>query len=373
MRGFNVLALNKNKEIASLLRYTNLQWTRKYYESGLFSMEIPLDQYSSDFKYIYTYERPEMGVITQVNYIANQNYKAVNLSGYFLENSLNSRVAYKKPTSTNITNSPAWVNQTGRAEDVAFAYFNGFKDVKFAYGGSNFNSLLNIRPATSQGRGHIADHERDDTQLGSKIYQILKPSKMSYRINYDFESNEMVFEVWSGKDRTQDNTSGNNPVILSTRYGNIKNPDILVDISEYKQSAIVTNSYTENNVENVVVQAICERLTTETEYDDLFTVVNASVNRNDYSTDADFKTALATTGHEELLKLKKTISIQFDALESSYEYMTDFDLGDVCSIEISDIGLSCDATLVGCYEVIKQGKNTLTLEFDTFESIQGGL
>ena len=36
--GFNVIALDEKYQIVSLLRYTNLQWNRKYFEPGTFSL-----------------------------------------------------------------------------------------------------------------------------------------------------------------------------------------------------------------------------------------------------------------------------------------------------------------------------------------------
>ena len=45
--------------------------------------------------------------------------------------------------------------------------------------------------------------------------------------------------------------------------------------------------------------------------------------------------------------------------------MEDYDLGDLISVEISEIGLSIDARIVACYEVVKRGVWELTLEIGT--------
>jgi hypothetical protein len=45
--------------------------------------------------------------------------------------------------------------------------------------------------------------------------------------------------------------------------------------------------------------------------------------------------------------------------------MTDFDLGDVCNLEITEIDISAEARLIGCYEVVKDGVWTMTMEFGT--------
>ena len=83
MRGFNVIAMDKNYKVLSLIRSTNLQWNRKFHKSGIFSIQIPLNQYIHGMKYIYTEKRPELGKITQINYVEQGKYKYIQLSGYF--------------------------------------------------------------------------------------------------------------------------------------------------------------------------------------------------------------------------------------------------------------------------------------------------
>lgn len=318
-------------------------------------MEIPLAQYNSSYKYIFTKDRTEMGEITQINFINQRGYKAINISGFFLENWLNKRVVYRKGTS-NIVGGPEWMNQEGKSEDVAYAYFNAFKDVSISQSGDTVDCILGIESGQSLSRGKISNHERCGEKLGSKIYSILKPSEMSYRILYDFEENKKVFSVWSGYDRTQDQ-SENNPVTFSTRYGNIKNPNILIETTNYCNSCIIDN---ENNGA-VYERALLNKAAEDDEY--IFSYVKSSVNKNDYDSDTDFYSALEAEGKTDLNERVKLINVEFDAMEGSYDYMEDFDLGDKCNIEIPEVDISADAVLIGCYEVIKKGNHSLTLEF----------
>ena len=296
-----------------------------------------------------------MGEITQINFINQRGYKAINISGFFLENWLNKRVVYRKGTS-NIVGGPEWMNQEGNAEDVAYAYFNAFKDVSISQSGDTVDCILGIESGQSLSRGKISNHERCGEKLGSKIYSILKPSEMSYRILYDFEENKKVFSVWSGYDRTQDQ-SENNPVTFSTRYGNIKNPNILIETTNYCNSCIIDN---ENNGA-VYERALLNKAAEDDEY--IFSYVKSSVNKHDYDSDTDFYSALEAEGKTDLNERVKLINVEFDAMEGSYDYMEDFDLGDKCNIEIPEVDISADAVLIGCYEVIKKGNHSLTLEF----------
>ena len=93
--------------------------------------------------------------------------------------------------------------------------------------------------------------------------------------------------------------------------------------------------------------------------------LKSTVNRTDYESDEEFHRAIEAEAAAELLNRMKVINIEFDAMEGSYEYMVDFDLGDKCGIEFPQVPLSANAVLIGCYEVIKSGTWGLTLEFGT--------
>lgn len=356
MSGFNLIALDSNFEIVSLLSYTNLQWSRKYNEPGIFSVEIPLNQYDTRFHYLYTKDRQEMGVIEQIYYTDEGSFRSINLSGFFLENELNHHIVFKKGTD-NIKNSPVWVNYEGNAEDVAYKFFEGFKTITFDNDGVEVTSRMEIDSGTNQNRGKNANHERCGERLGDKIYHILKASEMSYSVKYDFVTSKKIFEVWSGKDRTQDQNI-NNPVTFSTNYGNIKKPKVLIDKTEYRNVCVVENQTDDSVFTQIVSNADVNEIKR-------FVYIRSALNKADYSTDQLFYSAMKAEGRAELSERIQIINVEFDAIEGSYEYMKDFDLGDKCNIEIPEVGISANAILIGCYEVMKKGTWSLTLEFGT--------
>lgn len=362
MGSFNIIALDENFEILALLRYTNIQWSRKYFESGTFSVQIPLEQYDARIKYIYTKDRPEMGKITQINYVNNISYQYVALSGYFLENELNKMVCYPKQNAGNIVSDPGWTEKSQIAENLAFTFFNAFKSVTFSQGGQNLTLDCGVLPGTSNGRGQISTHLREGEYLGDQIYAILKPSGMSYRVDYDFDTSKKTFLCWKGLDRTEEQTE-NNPVTFSTRYGNIREPDVLIDNSTWKTGFIDCNEVTNNDTMTTYLRCVLNG--TDEPNADALLFLKSGVRKDEYGSMADFYAAMDAEGQKDLENYVKTINVTFDAMDGSYEYMTDFDLGDVCNIEIPEIGISANARLIGCYEVVKDGVWTMTMEFGT--------
>lgn len=357
MTGFNVICLDKNYQIVSLLRHTNLQWSRKYHESGTFSIQIPYTQYDPTMRYVYTKDRPELGKITQVNYRVQNNYANVQLSGYFLEKEPDRHIVFPSGAS-NVDNQPDWDFQSGTAEDVAYAYFDGFHRMVIG----DKTSDLGIRASESKSRGKQSVHYRNGEYLGWKLFDILKPSGMSYRINYDFVKNEKIFEIWSGYDRTSENKDGNNQVVFSTKYGNVKNPNILIDDTEYKNACVVINEQTSETAKSYVSRAVLNRAADDEGY--FFLKQQSSLNRSDYS-GAALESAMDDEGMNALVDYPAIVNVDFDAIDGSYEYRKDFDIGDMCTIVINELNMTMDARLIGCYEVIKSGEWTMTMEFGT--------
>ena len=132
--------------------------------------------------------------------------------------------------------------------------------------------------------------------------------------------------------------------------------------TEYKNSYVVVGEYTDNSNDNVVVMAGNEALESDTSVN--FLAVTAPLNYTEYASIAAYKEALLNEGHNQVLKKPIKMSLDIDAVVGAFEYMIDFNLGDLCSIELPEIGISVDAVLSGCIEVIKAGNWTLTLEFD---------
>lgn len=363
MISFDIMALDASFDIVAFLKYTNVQWSRKYHECGTFSIQIPLEQYNPSFEYIYTKSRPEVGKITQINYVGAASYRYIQLSGYFLENELNRMVAYAKGTG-NILSSPAWAEKIGYAENVAYDFFNAFSSITFNDGTEDVEYSIGITPETSEGRGRRVHHVRENSYLGDKIYHILKSSGLSYRVVYDFVDNTKAFVVWGGLDRSADQTD-NNPVVFSTRYGNIRKPNVLIDSSTYKSGSIVINKSTTDN-DDITVYVRANINPAETDNDNAFLSFESTANASDFSALEDLYVAMDAEGvSEKEAHWIRTLNLEFDTLPGSYVYMEDFDLGDVCSIEIDELGLSVDARLIGCYEVVKSGEWTLSMEFGT--------
>lgn len=326
-----ILALKEDFSISDALAPLNVQWNRQYYEVGTFSIQIPYEQYNNDMVYIYSKDEVELGVIDKVRYSISHGAKTVQLSGVFLENELNDKVVVPN------------FNGAGVLEDEVVRFVNQYKaDIPL------------LADAESQGRGATVDFVATKEGIATELYKVLQNEEYSFRVAYDYESNFKAFSIWQGKDRTQEQTE-NNPVLFSTAFKNLINPDVVLQ-KNLKNYAIVKGSF-----DGAEVTAIAD--VSNGGYQKQIVIDGSSVESEGLTKD-EYIEKLKVFGETELLNQYVDVeNIAFDVDNESYEYKVDYDLGDKCTVIIEDIGYVLEGRIVSIYEVYKDNRRELSIEF----------
>jgi hypothetical protein len=330
-------ALGADKGLISLLAPTETQWNRKYYECGDFSIQLPIDQYNKDIEYVYCNKRPELGHVMKRQYkIDEKGFRYIQISGYFEEYLLENDIIY-----------PAYGAGSGSHTDfVVSDIVNTYKSSPFSVvTPTNFLPGCDIAPELGK-------------SLMEVTYGALQEKQASYRMNYDYENNSESFSIWRGRDLTQENTDRNNQVTFSINFKNLKNPDVLIDNSNYKNYCIIqseVNGYTlteivDNRKAGEVKKAVY--ISTTIDKPD-----NVEWSENDY------RAKMREYARQEL---KNTYggenNTAFEFKQGSYEYMVDFDLGDKVSVELNPMEISQDVRIVAVSEVWRGSEHTLNFE-----------
>lgn len=377
---FSIKILDSNYNLVTLASYESLQWDREYNQVGKFVVSgVRGDFNRATWKYVYTENRKELGIISQVNWKKNGTKQTLTLSGLFAESELNKMVCYAKPTKfdddsgthpgTSIlsTGSPTWVTQDGTADVVARNFFNGFKQISFRnYLVGDFDGAtlvtksftLPISMGTiASGTYKRAIHNRNNEYLGNKLYDILKESFASIEIEFDYVNRTKALNIIHGIDRTQSGHAyGVNPILLSSRNGSIKSASIVTSNTDTKD---VVLQYSEDDDQTLIlVNALSNSI-------GRFESMQMNAKQSDFDTDKAHKLSVMADASETLNEKKDKLNIQFDFVNSSYRYMEDFDLGDIISIDIPEIDVSIDAQIVSCHESIQSGVWNLNIEVGT--------
>lgn len=332
MKAIQPIALDENFNILAFLYPTDIQWNREYYKCGDFSIQIPVEQYDNTMKYVYTKDRDEIGRISQVNYKQDETgYRYVQISGYFLENDLNEMIMY-----------PAYWGHGDHVDDVikdmVRVYYSAVDvaDNSHAYTATNFNTDLGA-------------------PLGDTCYNILRLHECSYVVGYNFATGRRYFNVWRGEDRTE---GSDFPVIFSTAFGNLKEPDVVLIDTDVKNWAVVAGKADQQDVYEVV------DLSNGAPQKRIFISATGVEYDANNMTLAQYKQNLHDYGVQELKNsYSKKLNVEFDVLTDSYEYLEDFDLGDKCTVMIPELNLELSARIISIHEVGSKGDYKISIEF----------
>jgi len=179
--------LDKEFKICGLVDdFSSLVWNRKYYECGDFNLQIGIS-YIKQFKkakYIYSKEFEETGILETFNYKTITNGTDIQFSGSFLESILGDRV---------IDQTQYFRNKT--TEEI----IRNLVSTYFINAGNR--SIEGITLGEYKGLGRIRTMQMTGDNVLKKIYELCKEDELSIRLWYDFDNQQMVFEVWQGLDR----------------------------------------------------------------------------------------------------------------------------------------------------------------------------
>lgn len=96
----NLAFMDKDFNIIKYFKYINLQWIRRYYEPGEFSVQLPASEYMADAVYLFTKDRPELGLVQKGSTRTGTTARSSSSPGTFSSTS-----------STTRSRSPALMRQ----------------------------------------------------------------------------------------------------------------------------------------------------------------------------------------------------------------------------------------------------------------------
>ena len=309
----NLIILDQNFDTLGVVSVFNtLIWDRRYYASGLFELHTPAEFFTlmNTGRYLYRNDRDELGVIREVNFAKDaKGTRTAYCKGYFSEELLNGRVLN---TQISLTGTPEVIGRKMVDRYVINPTDAGRK-------------ISRVKLGELKGIGASVTVTATGDNLGDKLYEIEKTQELSHRLRYDYLNNDLIFEVWKGKDRTDDQTE-NSWAIFSDSFYNVKNAVYDRDESEYKNFAYVAG---EGEGSARVIVEVDLRSSADEERRELY--VDARDLQSTYQDDAgdehtytadQYKALLRQRGLEKLAEYQRDGSYQYLlAFEESYGYM----------------------------------------------------
>lgn len=328
--------------------YTSFIWATRYYEPGDFELTVPMSSHNLQFLQVNNYvmrgdNDSEMGIIERREVTQDLNgQETMTVSGRFLSSILARRIiAQQTQVSGTIANcvtqliNVSAINPTDTARKLPITI--GTLDI----------------PATQM------QQQFTGTNLLEAIVNICKTYFVGFALHYDADSDGMVFDMFTGVDRSY-GQSENTYAVFSSEYGNLQSSDYVEDAS-----AVVTNVLVAGEgegLERKTIWASKGNPTGLSRYELYQDARNASTNNGAIS-DSVYYQQLQDEGAESLADMAQMFAgqVTFDNIE----FGTDLNIGDICTIESVSWGMYMDARLVEVIESVGEtGAYTITPSFE---------
>lgn len=325
--------------------FSSLIWNRKYYEDGDFELHTTVDflQMLLQGAYVCRTDGRETAMIETVQAVTGDTgQREVTAKGRFLERLLSSRAI----------DAPRALEGTG--EEIIRGLVDSF-GISPTVAARRIPKL--VLGAVS-GVGSAISYQATEGDLLDAIREIAVSQELGISLTYDYEKDQLLFTVFQGKDRTQEQTA--NPwAVFSPDYENMLSTDYSYSVEDYKNYA-----YVAGEGETVEVDLSQGEYRREI-YIDAGDIRRTTDNGGSISLE-NYREMLRQRGIERLMEYQKNLTLEGAIHPNANSiYKDDFDLGDKCSYVDHNMGIAAVERITAITEVYENGGMTIQAAFGT--------
>lgn len=201
-------------------------------------------------------------------------------------------------------------------------------------------------------------------QLLEVISEIGDAKNVAFKVAFDAESSKAVFTAWYGTDRSI-NQSDVDPVFFSTELDDVLASRYLYDSSEYRTAAYIGGQVDDDT--DTRTYATVEGSESGLNRRELFVDARDLSQSLDDTTlsDSEYEAVLQTRGSEKLAEhqISQNFEVSIKTSDPTYEYGTDFVLGDTITLIDEQLGLSVDAIVTAVQRSVTREGEALEFTF----------
>lgn len=315
--------------------FSSLLWTRKYFESGNFELQMPYSESNQSLLeigfLIWKKGALEAGVI---EYIVKEEYN-ITVKGRFLSSYMDRRLIKQTYIASN-----------KNVEEVMFELFN------------NVMTIPNVEIGKLNGYTEKITFQATYKNLLTYETKLAKYSNIAFRFRPDFTNKKIFFETYKGVDRSY-KQSDNPRVIFSESYNNVQSATYTLNTQLYKNVCYV-GGQGEGETRTVVIVGDDSLEGLERRE----TFLNASDVSSVNVSETEYKETLKQRGQTELNT--NCIAESFEAScypYGNFKYKQDFDLGDIITVLKESWGLEIDLRITEIKEIFENEIMNIELTF----------
>lgn len=337
-------------------------WERLYYGAGAVEVYTAATENALAWlqvgHYIHRGDIGETAVIeaVKISYTADGGVM-INASGRNIKSILDRRLIVQFVTANSITPTVISGNLEAAVRGLVYDHIidaaQSFRNVDFI----RLGALANLPDVIVGENGQPSKKQTSYANLLTYTDGLLETYHIGAKMTLDPYSGYMYYSIFKGADRSRGNADGNDPIIFSQEYDNLLASAYEYSERNLKNNAIIggagegSQRYFETT-DTGVVAGVDRR--------EVF--VDASSQSRTYEsggvehqyTDADYSEMLITAGLQKLktdYKKAESFSGEVDLATTPYQLYDDVDLGDVVTVEDTQIGIYINPRIVQTTEV----------------------
>lgn len=325
----DIMVLNQNFETIYLLdAYRSMIWTERYNEAGDFEIYTEVSgetlKYVEKDCYLSIKDSDRTMIVSDISIISDREIgNHIKITGNSLEKILDRRIVWGlRSLNTNLQNGI----KTLLNENIISP-----SDSKRKISNFIFQSVSDSK---------ITDIKIDKQYTGDNVYNIItdlcSTNNIGFKLLLD-RSNQFVFSLYSGVDRSYDNTV--NPyVIFSPSFENLVESNYYDTNLDLKNIALVAGEDSGNNRKYLTYDPSSEtglkRRELFVDARDIQSEYYDENNNKHVMTTEEYNNALRSRGKEKLDEYKAITAFEGEVEPyNSFEYKKDYFLGDIVQIE----------------------------------------
>ena len=341
--------------ISEIDDYESLILTRKYHSAGTFQITININKLYTDtlaINNLVVLSPDNVGLIRHREIRIDENgsgSEALVVSGPTLSGVLKSRVTVPPGGGYDV--------QRGPAETVMKAFVD-HNAISAADEDRNFEALI---LGADQARGPQVYYQTRYKNLEEELETLSMATGIGWNIGVDLAQLKWVFDVYEGADRTSGNTAGNSPVVFSTDFDNIKSQSFVESLISSSNSAYVggQGESTDREIVEIGPAAGLDRSEVFIDARDIGPGTEDPPPMPQEITDR-----LIARGQQKLSELQPVMTFESEVLSyGPFSYETDWDLGDLVTIQNTKWGVTLNARITEVTEVYEPGGFRLSAVF----------
>ena len=371
---------DKNGNELKHIDFIEIQWNRKFLETGSFSIYILSSNWNFDIKYLTKVGGNEWGMIQKINYDKKTSGEFLEISGFFCEKLL-SYGAHWLPLAVDETDETM-------IYDWFYYYLKAVLPSWDFVLGTQYQTLYQASVVFLDAISYLNLNIAVGTTVEQVLYDAIKAFDYSYYCEPVFNPVTdgtqpyvgVTANVYAGRDKTDE-------VFFGTKFGNVSKIEYTLDesdmfphykavqeipiasVSQIQTFAEIWSAYDGGTLKAYIAEDYFYGGNAPSDlgysYPTKVLVTNLSDIEVTPANEPLIHTQMAKLAQLDMLNHYKIETISIDIQQYKFLYLVDYDLGDKCTIMVDEIGQQFEARIVEVNEVHRNNGVEISLVLGT--------